>query len=145
VKPTPPDWPRLSPSLYYDDPHAAIDFLERAFGFATRIKVLGDDNMVEHSELVYGGAVVMVSDARRRAEGASPRSIDGRNTASFFLYVDDADAHCARARAAGAAIVSEPKDSDYGPEYWADRGYGALDPEGHHWWFATRVRDPSAA
>lgn len=142
MKPTPADWPRLSPSLYYDDPHAAIDFLERAFGFSTRIKVVGDDGTVEHSELVYGSAVIMVSDAGRRSESASPRTFDGRSTASFFLYVDDADAHCARARAAGATIVSEPKDSDYGPEHWADRGYGARDPEGHHWWFAHRVRNP---
>jgi uncharacterized glyoxalase superfamily protein PhnB len=54
--------------------------------------------------------------------------------------VDDVDAHCERARAAGATILSEPTVSDYGEEHWADRGYEAEDPEGHRWWFAQRVR-----
>lgn len=54
--------------------------------------------------------------------------------------VDDADAHCTRAKAVGAAVVREPETSDYGADYWADRSYGALDPEGRLWWFIQRVR-----
>jgi uncharacterized glyoxalase superfamily protein PhnB len=50
--------------------------------------------------------------------------------------------HCARARAAGATIFDEPSLHDYGEQYWADRSYGAVDLEGHHWWFTERVRDP---
>ncbi len=67
----------------------------------------------------------------------------GGNTQTLMLYVDDVDAHCARARAAGAAgdrIVAEPELHDYGAEHWADRSYGALDPEGHLWWVSQRVR-----
>ena len=53
-----------------------------------------------------------------------------------------ADAHCARARAAGAKIHQEPKTTDYGEDYWADRSYEAEDPEGHRWWITQRVREP---
>jgi uncharacterized glyoxalase superfamily protein PhnB len=56
------------------------------------------------------------------------------------LFVDDVDAHCARARAAGAIVTTEPQTTDYGDEYWADRTYEATDLEGHHWWFIQRVR-----
>ncbi len=52
------------------------------------------------------------------------------------------DAHGQRARAADAKIISEPKTTDYGQEYWADRNYEAEDPEGHHWWFMQRLRNP---
>jgi uncharacterized glyoxalase superfamily protein PhnB len=57
----------------------------------------------------------------------------------MMVYIDDADAHCAHARASGAVIVQEPQTTDYGEGYWADRSYQAKDPEGHHWWFAQRI------
>jgi len=59
-----------------------------------------------------------------------------------MLFVDNVDEHCARARAAGATVIEEPAVHDYGADYWADRSYGALDPEGHLWWFTERVRNP---
>jgi uncharacterized glyoxalase superfamily protein PhnB len=61
---------------------------------------------------------------------------------SLMLFVDNVDEHCARARAAGAAVVEEPAVHDYGADHWADRGYGALDREGHLWWFTERLRNP---
>jgi uncharacterized glyoxalase superfamily protein PhnB len=57
------------------------------------------------------------------------------------VYIDDVDAHCARARAAGATIASEPATTDYGDGYWVDRSYEAVDPEGHHWWIAQRIQN----
>jgi len=142
MKDTPAGWPRLSPAVFYDDAPAAIDWLGRAFGFETRLKVDGSDGEIVHSELVFGGAVVMVASAKRGKHWKSPRSIGGANTQSLFLYVDDVEAHCARARSAGAKIVTEPQTSDYGEEWWTDRGYEAEDPEGHHWWFAQRLSRP---
>ena len=71
-----------------------------------------------------------------------PLDVGGRNTQSVCLFVDDADAHCANARAHGAVISSEPATHDYGDDYWSDRSYECVDPGGHHWWFAQRVRDP---
>jgi uncharacterized glyoxalase superfamily protein PhnB len=70
-----------------------------------------------------------------------PRSLGGAGTQSIMFYVDDADAHCAHARSRGARIVEEPATHDYGEGYWADRSYGALDPEGHMGWITQRVRN----
>jgi uncharacterized glyoxalase superfamily protein PhnB len=58
----------------------------------------------------------------------------------MMVFVDDVDAHCERARAAGATITSEPTTTDHGEEYWADRTYEVEDIEGHRWWFAQRMR-----
>src|SRR5207244_2974888 len=120
-------------SMYYDNPAQAIDWLCNTFGFEVRLKVEGEDGGIMHSELTYGEALVMVSQSgpnRRRPqlpEGASPQSLGGRTTHSTLLFVDNVDAHCEHARGAGAKIVDEPSDHDYGPEYWTDRSYGALD------------------
>lgn len=146
MKPTPVGWPRISSGLYYRDPAAAIEWLCRAFGFELRVKVEGEGGRVEHSQLAFGEGLVMVGHERAGAgqrfgtELLSPLSAGG-NTQGLLLYVDAVDAHCARARAAGARIVAEPALHDYGPDYWADRSYGAADPEGHLWWFSQRVRD----
>ena len=145
MKPTPSDWPRISSSLYYRDAAAMIDWLCTAFGFELRLKVEGDDGSIVHSELTYGSGVVMVG--QEEPEGAvrfqrrrvSPLTAGG-NTQGLMLYVDDVDAHCAQARVQGAVIVDEPAVHDYGEDYWADRSYGALDPEGHIWWFTQRLR-----
>jgi uncharacterized glyoxalase superfamily protein PhnB len=67
------------------------------------------------------------------------------NTQCLMFYVDDAEAHCALARAHGARIVEEPAVHDYGDDYWSDRSYGAIDPEGHLWWITQRLRSPAAA
>lgn len=146
MKPTPPDWPRISASLFYDDPRTAIDFLCAAFGFEVRMLVEGANGSVEHSELDFGDGLVMVSGDRseRGMPMVSPCQTDGRVTTALAVFVDDADAHCERARAAGATIADEPETHDYGEDHWADRSYRAIDPEGHHWWFMQRVRGPGA-
>ena len=139
----PPDgWPRISISLFYDDPAAAIDWLCDAFGFEVRLKVEGDGGAIVHSELELAGGLIMVGEAggKGRAYTTSPRSLDGANTQCLCVHVDDADAHCRRAREAGATIATEPVTDDYGEDYWADRSYEAVDLEGHHWWFVERVR-----
>jgi uncharacterized glyoxalase superfamily protein PhnB len=61
-----------------------------------------------------------------------------------MLFVDNVDEHCARARAAGATVIEEPVVHDYGADHGVDRSYGALDPEGHLWWFTERVRNPQS-
>lgn len=142
MRPPPAGWPRLSTALFYQQGSTAIDWLCQAFGFEVQLKVEGEGGRIEHSELVFGGGLVMVSDERlERGFGRSPRSVGGANTQSVMVYVDDVEAHCARARAAGATIATEPKTSDYGEGYWVDRSYEAVDLEGHHWWFCQRLRD----
>lgn len=144
MKPTPKGWPRISCSLYYQDASKAIDWLCKAFGFEVRLKVEGEGGKIEHSELVLGEGVVMVSEESRGQEkgrpAKSPKSIAGANTMNMMIYVDDAQAQCDRARAAGAKITYEPKVSDYGEDYWADKSFEAEDLEGHRWWFAERIR-----
>jgi uncharacterized glyoxalase superfamily protein PhnB len=146
MKPTPKGWPRFASAVYYREPAKAIDWLCRAFGFELRLKVEGENGVIEHSELTFGDGVVMVADAGkaerdpRRKDVRSPRDLDGGNTQSMMAYVDDAVAHCERARAAGAIIVAEPEVHDYGEDYWADRGYECVDFEGHHWWFTERLK-----
>jgi uncharacterized glyoxalase superfamily protein PhnB len=150
MKPTPPDWPRLSTAVFYQDAAAAIEWLCEAFGFEVRIKIEGEAGRIEHSELTFGEALVMVAQESPQAQRSwkhrmrSPKSLDGLGTQCIMLYVDDVDAHCARARAHGARIVEEPKTTDYGADYWSDRSYGAVDPEGHIWWIAERLRNPPA-
>jgi uncharacterized glyoxalase superfamily protein PhnB len=151
--PTPPDWPRFAACVVYRDAAAAIDWLVRAFGFEVRLRVEGEGGRIVHSELEYGGGVVMVAqeeDAGATPERAwkrvmaSPVSLAGRTTQSQMFFVDDALAHCEQARAAGAVIYEEPAVHDYGEDFWADRSYGAMDPEGHLWWITQRLRTPAA-
>jgi uncharacterized glyoxalase superfamily protein PhnB len=146
LKPLPANWPRISSGLYYRDPAAMIDWLCEAFGFEIRLKVEGEGGRIEHSELTFGDGLIMVGGERTGAENRwgiemkSPASLGRSNTQGLMVYVDDVDAHCEAARAAGAVIAEEPTVHDYGEDYWSDRSYGAVDPEGHLWWFSQRLR-----
>jgi len=144
MKATPPGWPRISSALIYDDPKRAIDWLCRAFGFEVRLLVEGDGGSVEHSELVFGDGLIMVSGEKpaKFPHYRSPTVVSGANTQSLMVYVDDAEAHLKRARDAGAVIETELETHDYGDDYWADRSYGCKDIGGHHWWFSERLRNP---
>ena len=145
MKPAPKGWPRLTTAVFYEDANRAIDWLCKAFGFEVQLKV-EEGGRVVHSQLVFGEALVMVAEPTGKARdgyvtpAATPSSIGGKITQSIMIFVDDAEAHCARARAAGAKITYAPTVSDYGPDYWADKSYQAVDLDGHHWWFCERVR-----
>jgi uncharacterized glyoxalase superfamily protein PhnB len=125
--------PPISPLLFYRDPKAALDFLERAFGFETRI-VVETEMGVPHSESVFqGGVVIVVGPPSHGA--ASPLDLDGRITGHVHVQLEDGiDALCERARAAGAKIGREPEDQPYG-----DRVFSCDDPEGHSWSFGQTL------
>ena len=130
----PPGHPQFAPSLVYDDPRAAVEWLQEAFGFEVRMLVEdGDGNMV-HNELELGSGLLYVAGPGFRPGAVSPASQSGKFTASLYVYVDDVDAHCEKARAAGAKIVEGPVTRDYG-----DRLYGCEDCGGHVWYFGQRV------
>ncbi|HKE17455.1 MAG TPA: VOC family protein [Kofleriaceae bacterium] len=147
----PRGWPRIASSVFYEDARAAIDWLCRALGFEARLVIEGEGGRIEYSELVFGGGQVMVQQAAAGSEGgrrpfaSSPRAVGGSNTQAMCVCVDDVDAACERARAAGATIASEPATTDHGEEYWADRTCEVIDPEGHHWWLLQRVREGGPA
>jgi uncharacterized glyoxalase superfamily protein PhnB len=148
MKTPPAGWPRISSAVFYDDASLAIDWLCRAFGFEVRLKVEGEGGRIEHSELTFGEGLIMVGSTGGRSDRQpplpckSPRALGGSNSQALCVFVDDADAHCEKARAAGAIIAEEPTTVDHGEAYWADRSYRAVDLEGHHWFFMQRVREP---
>jgi uncharacterized glyoxalase superfamily protein PhnB len=85
----------------------------------------------------------MVADARAKYPfRKAPTELGGANTQNLFVYVDDVEAHFTQAKAAGAVIQREPETTDYGEDYWSDRAYQCVDPGGHVWWFAQRLRNP---
>lgn len=139
--PPPKGYPSHSVSLATTNAAAHIDWLCKAFGFEVRLKVEGDNGKIAYSELMLGGGLVSISDRDGRGQDwlKSPKLLGGCSQA-VCAFVDDIDAHCERARTAGATIVTEPKTSDYGDGYWVDRSYEAVDPEGHHWWFMQRLQ-----
>lgn len=126
---------RILPYLNYSDPKAAIEFLKGAFGFEQGLLLEMPDGNIGHCELQMGGETLMLAGEFAEGGLSSPKSLGGVH-ASVVVYVDDLDAHCERARAAGAQIVQEPADQFYG-----DRTYRALDPEGVGWDFHQHVRD----
>ena len=119
----------ISPYLYYDDGVAALEFLADAFGFQERMRHVDQDGTLRHGEMQFGTSVVMLASV----PNSTPDALGGA-TAGIYVTVDDVDAHCERARAAGAVIEGEPEDKPYGA-----RMYGARDPSGHIWWFAQAI------
>jgi uncharacterized glyoxalase superfamily protein PhnB len=129
------DWeaPDVIPTLRYEDAVAAIDWLERAFGFERHMVVDGGDGAIAHAQLRVGSGMIMLGSAREGDDWPSkaPGRLGGA-TGGTYVIVADPDAHCERARAAGAEILREPVDQDYG-----GRDYSARDPEGYLWSFGT--------
>lgn len=121
----------IYPSLSYDDPRAAIEWLCRAFGLTKRLVVSQPDGTVVHSELSLGPGVVMVGASRPDQGRVSPRGLSGVNMC-LSVQIEDPDAHLALAREAGAEIVHDIADEEHG-----SRGYMARDPEGNLWYFGT--------
>jgi uncharacterized glyoxalase superfamily protein PhnB len=132
----PENMPRIAPNIFYDDPAGALEWLAKSFGFATRLSMPGPDGGIMHAEMQVEDSVIMLSPTSAAEPWRSPQSLDGSVTQSLYIYVDDVDAHFARARSAGAEILAEPEDM-----FWGDRTYVAEDPEGHRWTFAQHVRE----
>jgi uncharacterized glyoxalase superfamily protein PhnB len=122
----------IVPCLRYRDAPAAIDWLGRAFGFEKHLVVPGPDDGIAHAELRLGRGLIMLGSARDDGFRWQPPQKGGPVTQSVYVVVEDADAHHAGSRAAGAEIVRELQDTDYG-----SREYSARDPEGHLWHFGT--------
>jgi len=123
------------PCLRYRDALRMIDWLCLAFGFEKHA-VHADGDTVHHAQLVFGNGMIMLGSADNASEWGrrvvQPDEIGMRETQSACVIVRDADAHYARAKAAGATIEMDIADQDYG-----GRGYACRDPEGHLWWFGT--------
>ena len=119
------------PMVSYEDCAAAADWLVGAFGFEETDR-FEDEGAVTHVTLRMGDGFVFLGTPGEAY--VNPKQL-GAATVLLYIYVDDVDAHCDRARAAGAEIANEPADQPYG-----ERTYDARDPEGHSWYFAEQIR-----
>ena len=126
----------ITPYLLYEDVSSAIDWLSRAFGFEERVRFADDTGTVKHAELTLGDGEIFLGHPSPGYR--SPKAL-GAYTHLTHVYVEDVDAHFARARDEGATIHAEPEDQAYG-----DRRYDAEDPEGHRWSFAQLLREVPA-
>lgn len=125
----------IMPTLRYKDAPAAIDWLCKVFGFERHAVYPGPDNTIGHAELSLGGGMIMLGSGKNDEYGRgfkSPADLGNIETRSTYIIVPDADAVYARAQAAGATIVRELQNTDYG-----SREFGVKDPEGHSWSVGT--------
>jgi uncharacterized glyoxalase superfamily protein PhnB len=127
--------PTIIPSRRYRDCPKAIEWLCSAFGFEKHAVYPGPDNTIAHAELAHGNGMIMlgsINDTPFSKYMVQPDEIGGRETQGCYIIVEDADAHYARAKAAGAEIFIDIKTESYG-----GRGYSCKDLEGHLWSFGT--------
>src|SRR5690349_2861592 len=128
--PAPPATAGVIPYLAYADAPAAIEFLCKAFGFVEKFRFPMPDGRIGHAELLLSGATLMLA-SDFDGFGLSPLKLPATH-GQVYCWVEDADAHYARARKGGATLVTEPKDQH------GVRAYRAMDPEGHRWIFAAK-------
>jgi uncharacterized glyoxalase superfamily protein PhnB len=118
------------PALRYRDARAAIQFLADAFGFEEIVSYPGEnESIVTHAELRWpeGGGVMLGSEREDSVIAELPPG-----TGSVYVVTARPDELYERAKAAGARIVQELREEDYG-----SRGFTARDPEGVYWSFGT--------
>jgi len=127
----------ITPYLYYADVRAGLKWLAKAFGFKRYgIQMTGADGKINHAAMKLGDALIMMG--RPLSGYRNPKRL-GQATQSLYINVSGIDKHFERARKAGAAILEEPTNTEYG-----HRRYGETDPEGHEWSFAQVIRRPKS-
>lgn len=132
--------PSVFSALCYKNPRPMLTWLEDAFGFEQSMVILDAEGNVAHSQMTFGDGMIMVG-SEWSENHASPASLGGKNTQTVHLHLsEDVDAHCERARRAGAEIMQEPATQFYG-----DRTYRARDREGHIWTFSQTVQQMTPA
>ena len=124
----------ITPHMLYADVAAALEFLQRAFGFEEVLRYTGAQGYVNHAETRLGDEVIYLGDPGD--EYRNPAALGGATVLIGVHGVEDVDALCERARGAGAEITEEPADQEYG-----ERRFGATDPEGHKWFFSQPIRE----
>lgn len=139
----PDNMPRLSPYLTVRDVDKALDFYERAFGFARGLTVPGSDGRTAHAEASFLEAKIMLGPENVHGNPSkAPASSGVEPAVGLYIYCDDVDGLFERATAAGAKADFPPQTM-----FWGDRICNLRDPDGHSWTFATNLADfdPSKA
>ena len=119
------------PGMRYQDAPAAIEWLCKAFGFQKNAVYPNADGTIAHAQLTLGKGMVMLGSVNNGPFSAlmrQPSEIEKRETQAPYIVVEDCDAVYAMAKAAGAEIVLDIENKDYG-----GRGFTCRDPEGHMW------------
>ena len=129
VKAVPEGYHTVTPYLVVQGAGKLIDFMKAAFDAQETVRMPMPDGSIGHAELRIGNSMIMIGEARDQWK-AMPTSL--------YLYLEDVDAVYARAVAAGATAVAEPKNQFYG-----DRSGGVQDMCGNNWWVATHIEDVS--
>lgn len=129
---------KIIPSMMFRDAEKAIEWLCSVFGFERSLVVPGKDGTIVHAQLVYEDAMIMLSDGTAHNEdnyghfNVTPNEIEGCNTSGIYMFIDEIDSHYNKTKSAGAEIVLNNIDQDYG-----GRGYTCKDLEGHLWSFGS--------
>jgi uncharacterized glyoxalase superfamily protein PhnB len=141
--------PTVIPMIAYEDGVAALEWLAKAFGFRERASLIGEHGELFHGEMEAGDGVIML--ATPTPDYISPKRLreicePARKWASVpwvidgvAVYVEDIDAHFARAKAAGATILTGIQDDPL------RRRYRVEDLEGHRWFFMERAKDQASS
>lgn len=135
ISPIPRGYHSVTPHLVCEGAAEAIDFYRHAFGAVEAARLPGPDGRILHAELRIGDSPVMLCDAFPEHGSRGPLALQGTAVA-IHLYVPDADAAWERALAAGARPAMPLADT-----FWGDRYGQVVDPFGHRWSIATRLRD----
>jgi len=125
----------IIPTLRYADAPAAIEWLCQAFGFEKHLVVSGENGTIAHAQLTLGNAMIMLSSDRDNEYGKvvqTPKQLNGTNTQAPYIVIEAIDQHYQQAKAAGAEMIMDIEDQDYG-----GRLYTCRDPEGHVWNFGS--------
>jgi len=125
----------IIPTIRYKDAPAAIEWLCNAFGFEKHLVVPGENETITHAQLNFGNAMIMLGSENDNEYGKfvkTPKDLNGINTQTPYIIVEEIDKHYQRAITGGAKIILDIKDEDYG-----GRAYSCQDPEGHIWNFGS--------
>lgn len=125
----------IIPTMRYRKAPKAIEWLCKAFGFEKHLVVPGENNTIAHAQLKYGNGMIMLGSMHDNEYGVvvrPPHAPDRINTQAAYIIVEAIDEHYKRAVEAGAEIVMDIQDADYG-----GRGYTCRDPEGMVWSFGS--------
>jgi PhnB protein len=121
----------ITPYLYYEDLPRAVKWLAKAFGLRTYGPTMRRNGKLTHAAMKLGADVVMMGHPGPQYK--SPRRL-GHATQSLYVMVKGVDKQFARAKKAGAKVLEEPSNMEYG-----HRRFGVEDPEGHQWYFAEEI------
>ena len=121
----PPGFATVTPYIFVAGAQDYVRFLVDGLGGAETCRTTQPDGRIANCQVAMGSATVMVSEATERFPPSR---------ASFYLYVEDADAATERALSAGGSLIMKVGDMPYG-----DRQSGVADPAGNIWWISQRL------